>query len=439
VHRMTLDENGFIEIETPMMIKSTPEGARDYLIPSRVHPGSFYALPQSPQLYKQLSMVAGFDRYMQIARCFRDEDLRADRQPEFTQIDLEMSFVEMEDVLAIGEGFMKRIYKECLGVDIETPLPRLTYTEAMERYGSDKPDVRYGMEIIDLSDCVKSSEFVVFKSALENGGTVRAIKAENAVKTLTRKEIDKLTEYAKGCGAKGLAWIRMTEEGMASSFAKFMTEDEMNAIIEKCEAKTGDVVLVIADSNKNRVLSQLGQLRIETANKINIEKKGIGLLWITEFPFFEYNEETGNWDAMHHPFTSPLDECLEYLETDKAKVRAKAYDLVLGGIELSSGSIRITNPDLQKRMFSLLGLSDEEAHAKFGFLTDAFQYGAPPHGGMGIGLDRLCMQLLGAESLRDVVAFPKVQNASELMTQCPAEVPAEALRDLHIEIKKDAE
>ncbi|MBQ9975561.1 MAG: aspartate--tRNA ligase [Clostridia bacterium] len=439
VTRDYFDENGFIEIETPMMIKSTPEGARDYLIPSRVHPGSFYALPQSPQLYKQLSMVAGFDRYMPIARCFRDEDLRADRQPEFTQIDLEMSFVEMEDVLAIGEGFMKRIYKECLGIDIETPLPRLTYTEAMERYGSDKPDVRYGMEIVDLSDAVKSSEFVVFKSALENGGTVRAIKAENCVKTLTRKEIDKLTEYAKGCGAKGLAWIRMTEEGIASSFAKFMTEEEMAAIIAKCDAKTGDVILVIADTNKNKVLSQLGQLRIETANKIGVEKKGIGLLWITEFPFFEYNEETGNWDAMHHPFTSPLDECLEYLETDKAKVRAKAYDLVLGGIELSSGSIRITDPELQKRMFSLLGLSDEEAHLKFGFLTDAFQYGAPPHGGMGIGLDRLCMQLLGAESLRDVVAFPKVQNASELMTQCPAEVPAEALRDLHISINKTEE
>ncbi len=436
VTRDYFDENGFIEIETPMMIKSTPEGARDYLIPSRVHPGSFYALPQSPQLYKQLSMVAGFDRYMQIARCFRDEDLRADRQPEFTQIDLEMSFVEMEDVLAIGEGFMKRIYKECLGVDIETPIPRLTYQEAMERYGSDKPDVRYGMEIIDLSDCVRESEFVVFKSALENGGTVRAIKAENSAKTLTRKEIDKLTEYVKGCGAKGLAWIRLTDEGMTSSFAKFMREDEMASILEKCEAETGDVILILADSNKNRVLSQLGQLRIETANKINVEKKGIGLLWITEFPFFEYNEETGAWDAMHHPFTSPLDECLEYLETDKAKVRAKAYDLVLGGIELSSGSIRITNPDLQKRMFSLLGLSDEEAHEKFGFLTDAFQYGAPPHGGMGIGLDRLCMQLLGAESLRDVIAFPKVQNASELMTQCPAEVPAAALEDLHIEIKK---
>ncbi len=436
VTRDYFDENGFIEIETPMMIKSTPEGARDYLIPSRVHPGTFYALPQSPQLYKQLSMVAGFDRYMQIARCFRDEDLRADRQPEFTQIDLEMSFVEMEDVLAIGEGFMKRIYKECLGVDIETPIPRLTYTEAMERYGSDKPDVRYGMEIIDLSDCVASSEFVVFKSALENGGTVRAIKAENSAKTLTRKEIDKLTEYVKGCGAKGLAWIRMTEEGTTSSFAKFMTDEEMSAILTRCEAKTGDVILILADSNKNRVLSQLGQLRIETANKINIEKKGIGLLWITEFPFFEYNEETGNWDAMHHPFTSPLDECLEYLETDKAKVRAKAYDLVLGGIELSSGSIRITNPDLQKRMFNLLGLSDEEAHEKFGFLTDAFQYGAPPHGGMGIGLDRLCMQLLEAESLRDVIAFPKVQNASELMTQCPAVVPEQALLDLHIEIKE---
>ena len=439
VTRDYFDENGFIEIETPMMIKSTPEGARDYLIPSRVHPGSFYALPQSPQLYKQLSMVAGFDRYMQIARCFRDEDLRADRQPEFTQIDLEMSFVEMEDVLAIGEGFMKRIYKECLGIDIETPLPRLTYTEAMERYGSDKPDVRYGMEIVDLSDAVKSSEFVVFKSALENGGTVRAIKAENCVKTLTRKEIDKLTEYAKGCGAKGLAWIRMTEEGIASSFAKFMTEEEMAAIIAKCDAKTGDVILVIADTNKNKVLSQLGQLRIETANKIGVEKKGIGLLWITEFPFFEYNEETGNWDAMHHPFTSPLDECLEYLETDKAKVRAKAYDLVLGGIELSSGSIRITDPELQKRMFSLLGLSDEEAHLKFGFLVEAYKYGAPPHGGSGMGLDRLAMVMSGADSLRDVLAFPKVQNASELMTQCPAEVPAEALRDLHISINKTEE
>ncbi len=436
VTRDYFDENGFIEIETPMMIKSTPEGARDYLIPSRIHPGTFYALPQSPQLYKQLSMVAGFDRYMQIARCFRDEDLRADRQPEFTQIDLEMSFVEMEDVLEIVEGFMKRIYKECLGVDIETPLPRLTYAEAMERFGSDKPDVRYKMEIVDLSEEVRGCGFGVFASTVENGGAVKAINAKNSVSKLSRKEIDKLTEYAKGCGAKGLAWIRMTEEGIASSFAKFMSDEEMAKIIEKCEAQTGDVILILADTNKNRLLTQLGQLRIETANKINIEKTGLGLLWIIEFPFFEYNEETGNWDAMHHPFTSPLDECLEYLETDKAKVRAKAYDLVLGGIELSSGSIRITNPDLQKRMFSLLGLSEEEAHEKFGFLTDAFQYGAPPHGGMGIGLDRLCMQLLGADSLRDVIAFPKVQNASELMTQCPAEVPEQALLDLHIEIKK---
>ena len=434
VTRDYFDENGFIEIETPMMIKSTPEGARDYLVPSRVHPGSFYALPQSPQLYKQLSMVAGFDRYMQIARCFRDEDLRADRQPEFTQIDLEMSFVDMEDVLSIGEGFMKRVYKDCLGVDIELPLPRLTYTEAMERFGSDKPDVRYGMEIIDLSEEVKNSEFVVFKSALAGGGTVRCIKAENCAKTLTRKEIDKLTEYVKSCGAKGLAWIRMTEQGMASSFAKFMTEEEMAAIIAKTEAKTGDVVMILADTNKGHVLSQLGSLRIETANKLGIEKKGLGLLWITEFPFFEYNEETGNWDAMHHPFTSPLDECLDYLETDKANVRAKAYDLVLGGIELSSGSIRITNPDLQKRMFNLLGFSDEEAYEKFGFLTDAFKYGAPPHGGMGIGLDRLCMQLLGAESLRDVIAFPKNQAAVELMTMAPATVEQKALDDLHIKI-----
>ena len=437
VTRDYFDENGFIEIETPMLIKSTPEGARDYLVPSRVHPGSFYALPQSPQLYKQLSMVAGFDRYMQIARCFRDEDLRADRQPEFTQIDLEMSFVEMEDVLAIGEGFMKRIYKEILGIDIALPLPRLTYKEATERYGSDKPDIRYGMEIFDLSDAVKDSEFVVFKSALEAGGSVRAIKAEGAVATLTRKEVDKLTEMVKGIGAKGLAWIRMTPEGASSSFAKFMTDEQMARILATADAKEGDVVLIVADTNTSKVLSYLGALRTEVANKIGIEKKGIGLLWITEFPFFEYNEETGNWDAMHHPFTSPLDECLPYLETDKAQVRAKAYDLVLNGIELSSGSIRITNPELQGRMFKLLGMSDEEAHEKFGFLTDAFKFGAPPHGGMGIGLDRLCMQLFGCESLRDVIAFPKVQNASELMTACPSPVDEKALCELGIEIKKD--
>ncbi len=435
VTRDYFDENGFVEIETPMLIRSTPEGARDYLVPSRVHPGSFYALPQSPQLYKQLSMVAGFDRYMQIARCFRDEDLRADRQPEFTQIDLEMSFVEMEDVLAIGEGYMKRIFKEILDVDIALPLPRLTYKEAMERFGSDKPDIRYGMEIIDLSDIVKDCGFGVFSGAVSGGGSVRAIKAENAVSVLTRKEVDKLTEYAKGIGAKGLAWARLTPDGIASSFAKFMTEDEMNAIIEKSGAVTGDVILVIADTNTNKVLSQLGSLRTEVSNKLGIEKKGIGLLWITEFPFFEYNDETGAWDAMHHPFTSPLDECLPYLETDKASVRAKAYDLVLNGIELSSGSIRITNPELQNRMFNLLGFSNEEAYEKFGFLLDAFKYGAPPHGGMGIGLDRLCMQMLGCESLRDVIAFPKVQNASELMTMCPSPVDQKAIDDLGIKIK----
>ena len=436
ITRDYFDENGFIEIETPMLIRSTPEGARDYLVPSRVHKGSFYALPQSPQLYKQLCMVAGFDRYMQIARCFRDEDLRADRQPEFTQIDLEMSFVEMEDVLAIGEGFMKRVFKDVLDIDLALPLPRLTYKEAMEKYGSDKPDTRYGMEIFDLSDVVKDCGFGVFTGAISGGGSVRAIKADNAVSALTRKEVDKLTEYVKGIGGKGLAWIRYTPEGIASSFAKFMTEDEMNAIAEKAGAKEGDVVLIIADTNNNKILSQLGSLRTEVSNKLGVEKKGYNLLWITEFPFFEFDEESGEWVAMHHPFTSPLDECLEYLETDKGKVRAKAYDLVLNGIELSSGSIRITNPELQNRIFTLLGLTDEEIQEKFGFLTTAFKYGAPPHGGMGIGLDRLVMQLLGAESLRDVIAFPKVQNASELMTMCPSPVDAKTLNELGIEHKK---
>lgn len=435
VTRDYFDKQGFIEIETPILIKSTPEGARDYLVPSRVHKGSFYALPQSPQLYKQLSMVAGFDRYMQIARCFRDEDLRADRQPEFTQIDLEMSFVEMEDVLAVGEGFMKTVFKELLDTDISLPLPRLTYKEAMERFGSDKPDIRYGMEIFDLTDLVKDSAFSVFSGACAAGGTVRAIKAENAVSVLTRKEIDKLTEYVKGIGGKGLAWIRYTPDGVASSFAKFMTEEEMNAIAARADAKTGDVVMIIADTNTGKVLSQLGSLRIKTADKLNIEKKGIGLLWITEFPFFEYDEEAGEWVAMHHPFTAPLDECLEYLETDKSKVRAKAYDLVLNGIELSSGSIRITNPELQSRIFDLLGLTKEEAKEKFGYLLDAFKYGAPPHGGMGIGLDRLTMQLLGCDSLRDVIAYPKVQNASELMTMCPASVDKKALDDLGLDVK----
>lgn len=440
ITRDYFDENGFIEIETPMLIRSTPEGARDFLVPSRIHKGSFYALPQSPQLYKQLSMVAGFDRYMQIARCFRDEDLRADRQPEFTQIDLEMSFVDMEDVLAIGEGYMKRVFKEAIGVEIETPLPRLTYQEAMHRYGSDKPDTRYAMELTDLTDAVRSSEFVVFKSAVEGGGTVRAINAKSAASTLTRKEIDKLTEFVKGIGAKGLAWIRYNPDGVASSFAKFMTETEMQAIQDAMGAETGDVVLIVADRKESLVLSVLGALRQTVAEKLDIiPKDKFNLLWITEFPFFDYDEELGEYVAMHHPFTAPMDECLPYLETDKAKVRAKAYDLVLNGIELSSGSIRITNPELQGRIFSLLGLTKEQAQEKFGYLLDAFRYGAPPHGGMGIGLDRLCMQMLRTESLRDVVAYPKVQNASEPMTECPATVDTQQLCDLGIAVESEKE
>ncbi len=441
ITRDYFDENGFVEIETPILIKSTPEGARDYLVPSRIHKGKFYALPQSPQLYKQLSMVAGFDRYMQIARCFRDEDLRADRQPEFTQIDLEMSFVDMEDVLAIGEGYMARVFKEAIGADIQLPLPRLTYKEAMERYGSDKPDTRYGMEIYDLSETVKGCGFGVFTGALEAGGSVRGITAKGAVNTLTRKEIDKLTEMVRGIGAKGLAWVRMNDDGtMASSFAKFLTEDEMNAVLAKADAKAGDVVLIIGDGKNSTVLSVLGALRQAVAKKLDIIPEGqYNLLWITEFPFFDWDEETQQFVAMHHPFTSPMDECLDYLETDKGAVRAKAYDLVLNGVELCSGSIRITNPDLQARIFSLLGLSDEEAHNKFGYLLDAFKYGAPPHGGMGIGLDRLVMQMLGCESLRDVIAYPKVQNASEPMTECPAAVDGVQLDDLGIGIKATEE
>ncbi len=434
ITRDYFDENGFIEIETPMLIKSTPEGARDFLVPSRIHNGSFYALPQSPQLYKQLSMVAGFDRYMQIARCFRDEDLRADRQPEFTQIDLEMSFVDMEDVLSIGEGYMARVFKETLGIDIPLPLPRLTYKEAMERFGSDKPDTRFGMEIFDLTEEVKNSEFSVFTSAVSGGGSVRGVTAKNAVNVYTRKEVDKLTEFVKGIGAKGLAWIRLTDDGIASSFAKFMTEDEMNAILKKAGAEKGDVVFIIADTKNSSVLSTLGAVRQEAAKKLDIIGDGFNLLWIVEFPFFDWDEDTQQFVAMHHPFTSPLDECLPYLETDKGSVRAKAYDLVLNGIELSSGSIRITDPDLQGRIFKLLGLSDEEAYQKFGYLLDAFKFGPPPHGGMGIGLDRLIMQLLKAESLRDVIAFPKVQNASEPMTECPSPVDGVQLTELGIKL-----
>ena len=440
ITRDYFDENGFIEIETPMLIRSTPEGARDFLVPSRIHNGSFYALPQSPQLYKQLSMVAGFDRYMQIARCFRDEDLRADRQPEFTQIDLEMSFVDVDDVMNMGEGYIQRVFKEAMGVDIQLPLPRLTYKEAMERYGSDKPDTRYAMELCDLGDVVKDCGFGVFTSALEAGGAVYCITAKNAVNTLTRKEIDKLTEFVRGIGAKGLAFARLMPDGLASSFAKFLTEDEMTALLNKAGAETGDVVLIVADTKKNSALSVLGALRQEVAKKLDIiPTDKFNLLWITEFPFFEWDEDAQTFVAMHHPFTSPMDECLEYLETDKAQVRAKAYDLVLNGVELSSGSIRITDPVLQKRMFTLLGLSDEEAYEKFGFLTDAFRFGPPPHGGMGIGLDRLVMQMIGAESLRDVIAFPKLQNASEPMTECPSPVDALQLDELGIAVKNEEE
>ena len=435
VTRDYFDDNGFIEIETPTLIKSTPEGARDYLVPSRIHKGSFFALPQSPQLYKQLLMLSGFDRYMQIARCYRDEDLRADRQPEFTQIDLEMSFVEPEDVYAIAEGYIKRLFKEVLDVDIPTPLPRLTFTEAMNDYGSDKPDTRFDMKIKDISDIVENCGFGVFADTVKNGGTVRAINAKNAASVYTRKEIDKLTEEAKGIGAKGLAFIRWSEDVPTCSFAKFMAEEEMNAIYERLGAEKGDVVLIVADRKKT-VLSVLGALRLTVAKRLEIIPDKFNFLWITEFPFFEYNEETGNWDAMHHPFTSPLDECIQYLDNAPEKVFAKAYDLVLNGVELSSGSIRITDPDLQKRMFSALGLSDEEAHEKFGFLTDAFKYGAPPHGGMGIGLDRLVMLMCGCDSLRDVIAFPKVSNSSELMSGAPGLVDDAQLNDLAIGILK---
>ncbi len=431
------DQQGFIELETPILIRSTPEGARDFLVPSRLHHGEFYALPQSPQLYKQLSMVAGFDRYVQLARCFRDEDLRADRQPEFTQIDLEMSFVDVEDVLEVGEGFLAHVFKKVLDVDLPMPLPRLTYTEAMTRYGSDKPDTRFGMELIDLTDTVRGCGFGVFASAVEGGGAVGAITAKNAVSVLTRKEVDKLTEMVRGIGAKGLAWARLTPEGVSSSFAKFLTEEEMAALLKTAGAESGDVVLIIADTVKKHVLTTLGALRLAVADKLDIPREGYRPLWITDFPFFEYDEEAGQYVAMHHPFTAPLDECIPYLDTEPDKVFAKAYDLVLNGIELASGSIRITDPALQKHMFSALGLSDEEAYQKFGFLTDAFKYGAPPHGGMGIGLDRLVMQMLGASTLRDVVAYPKVQNMTELMTECPSPVDEAQLQELGIAMAEE--
>ena len=439
VTRDYFDENGFIEIETPMLIKSTPEGARDFLVPSRLHNGEFYALPQSPQLYKQLSMVAGFDRYMQIARCFRDEDLRADRQPEFTQVDLEMSFVEMEDVLSLIEGYMKRAFKEVLDVDIQLPLPRLTYQDAMERYGSDKPDTRYGMEIYDISDLVKDSGFGVFEGPVQGGGSVRAITAKGGSAAVSKKGIKKLTEEAKGIGAKGLAWVRVDEE-VTASFDKFVTPELLASIVERGGAEQGDLILIIGDTNNKHVLTILGALRQTMAKKLDLIPEGLyNLLWIVEMPFFEFDEELGEWVAMHHPFTAPMDECLEYLESDKANVRAQSYDLVLNGIELSSGSIRITDPELQARIFDLLGMSDEEAYEKFGFLLDAFKFGPPPHGGMGIGLDRLLMQMIRAETLRDVIAFPKTKDASEPMTDCPSPADEEQLDVLGLKLVEKTE
>lgn len=435
VTRDYFDEQGFLEIETPVFIKSTPEGARDFLVPSRIHKGSFYALPQSPQLYKQLCMVAGFDRYFQIARCFRDEDLRADRQPEFTQIDLEMSFVDTEDILQVVEGYLQRVFAEILGIDLNLPLPRLTFAEAMERYGTDKPDTRFGMEIADYSDLLSNTEFGVFKSAIEGGGSVRGITVKNSVKELSRKEIDRLVEFVKGIGGKGIAWARLTGDGMSSSFAKFLTEEEMTAVLERAGAETGDVLLLISGGDSDMVLSNLGLLRCEVARRLDIiPADKYNLLWIVEFPFFEYDRETAQYVPMHHAFTAPMDECLDYLETEPERVRAKAYDVVLNGIELASGSIRITDPHLQKRIFDLLGLTDEESREKFGYLLEAFKYGAPPHGGLGMGLDRLVMQLTGSDSLRDVVAFPKLQNASEPMTNCPGPVDPGQLEELGIEL-----
>ena len=422
-------ENGFIEIETPMLMKATPEGARDYLVPSRIHHGSVYALPQSPQIYKQLLMLSGFDRYIQLARCFRDEDLRADRQPEFTQIDLEMSFVDENDIMEMNEGYVARLFKEILNVDIPLPLPRLTFAEAMNRYGSDKPDTRFGMEIQNISDLVKDSGFSVFSGAVAAGGSVRAIVAKNAAATLTRKEIDKLTEHAKGIGAKGLAYIRYVDEKPACSFAKFMAEGELEAIMDRIDCRRGDVALIVADKDKV-TLPTLGALRLKLGKQLDIIPEGYNFLWITEFPFFEWDEENETWAAMHHPFTMPLDECLDHIDSDPGSVRAKAYDLVLNGVEISSGSIRITDFELQQKMFRRLGLTDEDIQKKFGFLVDAYRYGAPPHGGAALGLDRLAMIMCGADSLRDVVAFPKVQNASELMSGCPAPAEPKALADL---------
>lgn len=430
-------ENDFLEIETPMMIKSTPEGARDYVIPSRIHNGKFYALPQSPQIYKQLLMVSGFDRYIQLARCFRDEDLRADRQPEFTQIDLEMSFVDTDDIMDMAEGFIRRLMTETIGVDdLVSPFPRMTFAEAMNKYGSDKPDTRFEMLIEDISEWAGRTEFAVFKNAVEAGDSVKAIVAKNAAATYSRKKIDKLTEYAKGIGAKGLAYIRWAEDNPNCSFAKFISEFELEQLIKALGVEKGDCVFIVSDKT-SLALSVMGALRLIIAKELDIiPENEWNFLWITEMPFFEFDEESGEWVAMHHPFTMPLEECIPYLDTDKAKVRAKAFDLVLNGTELSSGSMRITDCELQNKMFELLGMEKEEIEAKFGFLVEAYKYASPPHGGMGIGLDRLAMLICGADSLRDVTAFPKVQNASELMSGAPAVIDDIQLDELGIELAR---
>ncbi len=432
-------ENGFLEIETPMLTKSTPEGARDYLVPSRVHPGSFYALPQSPQLFKQLLMLSGFDRYMQIARCFRDEDLRADRQPDFTQIDLEMSFVEADDVMAMNEGFLKRLFKETLDLDIQLPLPRITWQDAMDRYGSDKPDTRFGMELCDLSECVKDCGFSVFQNALKDGGSVRCIVAKNASAQFSRKEIDALGEFVKTYKAKGLAWMNWKPEGLQSPIAKFLTEDEIEAIKAKANFEQGDVMFIVADKNAV-VWASLGALRLKLGDKLGlIDPKKFNLLWVVEFPLLEWSEEENRFVAMHHPFTSPMDEDLPYLDTDPGRVRAKAYDIVLNGNEIGGGSIRIHSTELQAKMFDVIGLSKEQAEARFKFLLDALKYGTPPHGGLAYGLDRVTMLICGAQSIRDVIAFPKVQNASCPLTNAPDPVDAKQLEELHIAVVPEEE
>ena len=430
------EDNGFVEIETPNLVKPTPEGARDYLVPSRVHPGSFYALPQSPQLYKQLLMLSGFDRYIQIARCYRDEDLRADRQPEFTQIDEEMSFVTQDDVIEINEGLLKKLFKDFLGMDIETPLPRLTYAEAMERFGSDKPDLRFGFELKNLSDIVKNCSFKVFSGAVEAGGSVRAINIDGGA-SFSRKEIDALTEFVKTYRAKGLAWYKYAADGtFSSSYAKFLTDDENKAILDFMGTKQGDLLLIVGDAKNSVVFDSLGALRREVASRMGLLKAGdYKMLWVTEFPLLEYDEDDGRFYAKHHPFTMPMAEDIQYLDSDPGRVRAIAYDIVINGMEAGGGSVRIHVPEIQQKMFSVLGMEKEEYEEKFGFLLEAYRYGAPPHAGLAFGLDRLVTLFLGLDDIRDVIAFPKVQNASELMSGAPAPTDIKALDELGIAVK----